>query len=96
MLYTMLMVLDPRAFNVADRLGVDSHAVVSSLMIYFSFVTMATLGYGDITPQLPLPQILSAIEAVVGQIYIAIVIAWLVSRFVMEPGQGDEGRPGRD
>jgi hypothetical protein len=43
------------------------------------FVTIATLGYGDITPRLPLVQMLAVLEAVGGQFYVAVVIAWLVS-----------------
>jgi hypothetical protein len=92
LLYTMLLGLDPQAFNVADRPGFDERAALPSPLVYFSFVTIATLGYGDITPQLPLPQILSALEAVIGQFYIAIVIAWLVSRYAMEPSPNGEGR----
>jgi len=48
-------------------------------LIYFSFVTIATLGCGDITPRLPFAQMLAALEAVVGQFYVAVIIAWLVS-----------------
>ncbi len=96
LLYTMLLGLDPQAFNVADRPGFDDRAPLPSPLLYFSFVTIATLGYGDITPQLPLPQILAALEAVIGQFYIAIVIAWLVSRYVMEPNPDSERTPTRD
>jgi hypothetical protein len=93
LLYTMLLGLDPQAFNVADRPGFDERAALPSPLVYFSFVTIATLGYGDITPQLPLPQILAALEAVIGQFYIAIVIAWLVSRYAMEPNADSETAP---
>ena len=96
MLYTMLLGLDPQAFNVADRPGFDDRAVLPSPLVYFSFVTIATLGYGDITPQLPLPQILAGLEAVIGQFYIAIVIAWLVSRYAMESNRNGEGRPAQE
>jgi hypothetical protein len=48
-------------------------------LIYFSFVTIATLGYGDIAPRLPLAQMLAVLEAVTGQFFVAVVIAWLVS-----------------
>jgi voltage-gated potassium channel len=44
-------------------------------------VTIATLGYGDITPRLPLAQMLAVLEAVIGQFYVAVVIAWLVSAY---------------
>jgi hypothetical protein len=93
LLYTMLLGLDPQSFNVSDRPGFDDRAALPSPLVYFSFVTIATLGYGDITPQLPLPQILAALEAVIGQFYIAIVIAWLVSRYAMEPSPDGKKTP---
>jgi voltage-gated potassium channel len=96
LLYTILLGLDPQAFNVADRPGFDEHAALPAPLVYFSFVTIATLGYGDITAQLPLPQILAALEAVIGQFYIAIVVAWLVSRFVMETNPDSETPPANE
>ena len=47
--------------------------------IYFSFVTLATLGYGDITPVTPLSRGLAVFEAVFGQLYLAVMVARLVS-----------------
>lgn len=47
--------------------------------VYFSFVTLTTLGYGDISPNVPLGQFLVYFEALVGQFYIAILVASLVS-----------------
>jgi Ion channel len=47
--------------------------------IYFSFVTLASLGYGDITPISPPACAFSAIEGIAGQFYIAVLIARLVS-----------------
>jgi voltage-gated potassium channel len=46
--------------------------------MYFSFVTITGLGYGDITPLAP-ARMIAAIEAMVGQFYIAVLIARLVS-----------------
>jgi hypothetical protein len=48
-------------------------------MFYFSFVTITTLGYGDIAPVSLLARSLTIVQALVGQVYIAIVIARLVS-----------------
>ncbi len=48
---------------------------------YFSFVTIATLGYGDIAPLHPVAQVLVSIEAVIGQFYVAIVVARLMSLY---------------
>ena len=50
------------------------------LRLYFSFVTLATLGYGDYTPAGSLGRTLAVIEALTGQLYLVTVIAVLVSR----------------
>ena len=47
-------------------------------MIYFSFVTLTTLGYGDITPLLPVPRFFVYMESVVGQLYLAVLVASLI------------------
>ena len=51
-------------------------------MMYFSFVTLATLGYGDILPYSEAARMLAVIEAVVGQFYVAVIVAVVVSRFI--------------
>ena len=47
---------------------------------YFSFVTLATVGYGDFTAANPMPRMLSAIEGLTGQLYLVTVVAVAVSR----------------
>jgi len=54
------------------------------LYIYFSFVTITTLGYGDITPTTDLANTFSFIEAVTGQLYLAILIARLVGTHIAQ------------
>jgi hypothetical protein len=51
-----------------------------SLRLYFSFVTLATLGYGDYTPAAELGRTLAVLEALLGQLYLVTVLALLVSR----------------
>ena len=51
-----------------------------SLRLYFSFVTLATLGYGDYTPAQELGRTLAIVEALFGQLYLVTVIALLISR----------------
>ena len=51
---------------------------LSVFPVYFSFVTITTLGYGDVLPATPAAQMLASIEAFLGQIYVAV----LVARFV--------------
>jgi len=52
--------------------------------IYFSFVTLATLGYGDILPATPAMRSLAILEAVMGQFYVAVLVARLVSAYARE------------
>jgi hypothetical protein len=59
--------------------------------IYFSFVTLATLGYGDIVPLSPLARAAAMLEAVGAQLYVAVLIARLVSLHTRE-SDGDRSR----
>jgi voltage-gated potassium channel len=58
--------------------------------LYFSFTTLTTLGYGDITPHTRLAQNLSAMEAVMGQVYMTVLVARLVG---MEISHSSGTRP---
>jgi hypothetical protein len=74
--YGMIALLTPHAFsglNVAE-----SPKFVSDLS-YFSFVTLTTVGYGDILPVHPLARSLSSVEAIIGQLYPATLLARLVT-----------------
>ena len=56
-----------------------------SQFVYFSFVTMSTLGYGEITPQSPVAQSLTWMQSVTGQFYMAVLVAWMVSVIPRHP-----------
>ncbi len=60
---------------------------------YFSYITIATVGYGDLTPANPLPRLLAAIEGLTGQLYLVTVVAVAVSRVRTrrERARDDEG-----
>ena len=77
MVYIVLEILAPGAFRIAE-FAREPQAMVLE-MVYFSMVTLTTLGYGDITPVTPLAKNLSALEAVIGQIYLTVLVARLVS-----------------
>ncbi len=53
--------------------------------LYFSFVTLTTLGYGDITPVSALAKSTTIVIAVTGQLYLTILIAMLVGKFLIRP-----------
>lgn len=58
----------------------------AAAFVYFSYVTLATVGYGDLTPVAGLPQALAVLEALVGQLYLVSVVALAVGRFGLERG----------
>ena len=77
--YTVLDLLAPgsfQGFSSLDDFGRDSE------WLYFSFVTMTTLGYGDITPVSATARFLAYSQAVFGQFYVAILVAGLVSAYI--------------
>jgi hypothetical protein len=59
--------------------GGESGAASLGDAIYFSFVTLATLGYGDVVPATEIARALATFEAVCAQLYLAVLIARLVS-----------------
>ncbi|HEY9199156.1 MAG TPA: potassium channel family protein [Gammaproteobacteria bacterium] len=90
--YYCLVVLDAQSFSIPPDMPFASSAEIEISMIYYSFVTLATLGYGDIAPRLPLSQMLAVIEAIIGQFYIAVVIAWLMSVYAATRTRVQPGR----
>ena len=82
LLYQVLALTIPQAFRLPEGLVGDSDAL-QRLLTYFSFITLTTTGYGDITPVYPVARLLTMFEALVGQLYPAITLARLVSLAVM-------------
>lgn len=68
----------------------DSPALASNL-IYFSFATLSTTGYGEIFPVHPIARSLCNLESIFGQLYPATLLARLVTLEIA--GRGDNGRP---
>lgn len=58
-------------------------------LLYFSFVTLSTLGYGDITPANAFSESVAYLQAIIGQFYIAVVIASLVGSYIAEHDNTD-------
>jgi hypothetical protein len=80
-IYLALGVTWALSYQLVDALhpGALSAAHSEMTYLYFSFVTLATLGYGDITPLIPATELMAVFEAVTGQLYLAVLIARLVS-----------------
>lgn len=75
-------------FSVTYRLQPTSFRIENpelSHFVYYSFVTLSTLGYGDITPLSPPAQALSYVEAITGQLYLVVLVARLVALHIAQP-----------
>jgi voltage-gated potassium channel len=78
--YGIIDRLDPNGFYYGNEFIGDSRM----RFLYFSYVTLTTLGYGDITPVAPVARSLAMLEAIIGQIYLVVMIAWLVGMNVAQ------------
>lgn len=83
--YYLIELFLPGAFVLNATFHAVTRPLVWSDMLYFSFTTLSTLGYGDIIPILPLAQSLSIIESTMGLFYIAVVVSKLMSQLVNNP-----------
>ncbi len=90
--YTLVAQMDPNAFSFSTPSG--TAATMSGFTsIYFSFITLATLGYGDITPATNVARMLAMLEAMTGTLFVGVMIAHLVSLY---SGSGQNQRPDHD
>ena len=80
-IYTLLLHYSPEALK-----GIDAANGMASLSstTYFSFVTLTTLGYGDISPVTPLARVVVILEAVAGMFYLAMIVASLVGAMLRD------------
>jgi voltage-gated potassium channel len=76
LIYLLVLAFSPNAFTGIEQIPWGQNF---SQMAYFSFVTLTTLGYGDISPNTPFAQVVVYMEAIAGVFYMAIVVASLVS-----------------
>ena len=77
--YFLLSVVSPASF-----VGIVGETWSEQLneFTYYSFVTLTTLGYGDVAPVAPVARTLSYLEAVLGQMYLTLLVAALVGRHI--------------
>ncbi len=86
--YSLIYIVEPKSFlitSLADEGEVMRFGGRSSVYpIYYSFVTLSTLGYGDIVPVSSAARMFAVVEAIVGQLYLAVLIARLVGLHVSQ------------
>jgi voltage-gated potassium channel Kch len=84
-LIALVCIIDPNSFSfkhLSETLT-PSISYVSNY-IYFGFVTLSTLGYGDVVPLTPAARSLAIFISITGQMYVAIIIAALVSKYLSQ------------
>jgi len=87
--YVLIGLLFAFLFLAVSELGSGSFFVqpgehAQSEYVYFSFVTLTTLGFGDLSPSVGLPQALTALEALLGQVFLVTLVARLVTLWVRQ------------
>jgi len=85
--YTLFHHLDPNSFKVSEAL-LSPDTINSTWAFYFSFTTLTTLGYGDITPLTAGVQSYAIMEAACGQIFLAVIIARLIALHITHERNG--------
>lgn len=99
-IYGLIALLDPGSFAISEAITAwrDAHPQqpATSVFHYYSFVTLTTLGYGDVSPVSEAARTLSWIEAVIGQLFIAVTIARLVGIHAATMSHGSEASSSRE
>lgn len=83
LIVAVVMRLNPEAFSfpqMEHEYGTNGHYV--SEYMYYAFVTFTTLGYGDVVPKTPYAKSIATFASVCGQIYLTVIIAMLVGKFL--------------
>jgi hypothetical protein len=78
--FLLLEELQPNSFRIPEEhVGEPRY-----LFYYYSFVTLTTLGYGDVTPLTAQASSLCLLEALIGQLYLTVLIAMLVGVYISQ------------
>lgn len=87
--YLLLFLWNTHSFSLPAGADFPVGAGFRNDMVYFSLVTLATLGYGDIVPKTDLARSLAVIEALIGQFYMAALVALLVGKLVSQSSRAN-------
>ena len=86
--YSTTAILNPQAFfyNLPGQFqrGMVFDSGGSAESLYFSFTTLTTVGYGDIVPAMPLTRAMATLEALVGQLFLTVLVARLVGMHILD------------
>lgn len=79
--YTILVTVDPASFQAPVPLAERGSQQMHADLVYYSLITLATVGYGDILPASDVARTFAVIEATVGQFYVAVIVAVFVGMY---------------
>lgn len=83
-LYVLTLAFDPAAFDLPSSAAERAPQLLQGDMLYYSVITMATVGYGDMLPVSEIARALAVVESVVGQFYVAVVVAVFVGMYTAQ------------
>jgi hypothetical protein len=84
-IYLCLMTWNPASFSLPVDAAERPAHLLQSDMTYFSLVTLATVGYGDVLPATHTARMLAMFQAVIGVFYLAVVVAMFVGTYASQP-----------
>lgn len=94
-LFCIVEGLAPGSYHVPDDLAIEMENVRDrrTVLVYYSYITLTTVGYGDIRPKAATARELAGVEAIAGQFYIAVVMAELIG---LKASRSKRPTPGTD
>jgi voltage-gated potassium channel len=81
--YALLDEIAPGSFVAVTETSRNDYVGRVQQLRYFSFMTLTTVGYGDVVPRSPAARTMASLEAVMGQIYLAVLVARLVGLYIV-------------
>ncbi len=92
--FSIIEIVEPGSFAVNPLLiEADSIAYneIFSTFLYFSLITLTTVGFGDISPVSPVARSVASIEPILGQLLLAVLVAWLVGMYISDSIKNRKG-----
>ena len=97
-IYLLIGIMWAGVYGLLETLAPGSFSTTSGTVdyVYFSFVTLTTVGYGDVAPLTALSKRLAVFEAGMGGIYMAIIVALIVGRYLSPRPEDKPSGPSRN
>jgi hypothetical protein len=83
-IYLLIVGWDPQSFVLPVPAAERTHHLLHVDMVYYSLITQCSVGYGDILPRSDTARMIATIQAVIGQFYMAVVVAIFVGMYAVQ------------